>query len=160
LLTLLTLLSTTLLFPQDTIPGRYPVTPADSVKKNDKWDVSNPYTAGWNIKQVPLNTNEGTWMNLDVSPDGSQIVFDLLGDIYIMPISGGKATALRSGMAYEVQPRFSPDGSRIAFTSDAGGGDNVWIMDANGSNAKQFTKENFRLLNNGVWTADGNSIIA
>lgn len=160
LLTLLTLLSTTLLFSQDTIPGRYPVTPADSVKKNDKWDVTNPYTSDWNIKKVALNTNEGTWMNLDVSPDGSKIVFDLLGDIYIMPISGGKATALRSGMAYEVQPRFSPDGSRIAFTSDAGGGDNVWIMDANGSNSKQFTKENFRLLNNGVWTADGNSIIA
>ncbi len=160
LLTLLTLLSTTLLFPQDTIPGRYPVQPADSVKKNDKWDVSNPYTANWNIKHVPLNTNEGTWMNLDVSPDGSQIVFDLLGDIYIMPITGGKATPLRSGMAYELQPRFSPDGRRIAFTSDAGGGDNIWIMDVNGSNAKQFTKENFRLLNNAVWTADGNSIIA
>jgi Tol biopolymer transport system component len=63
-------------------------------------------------------------------------------------------------MAYDVQPRFSPDGSRIAFTSDAAGGDNIWIMDRDGSNAKQLTKETFRLLNNAVWTADGNSIIA
>ncbi len=129
-------------------------------KKDKKWDVSNPYTSDWNIKEVPLNTNEGTWMNLDVSPDGKTIIFDLLGDIYTMPVTGGKAAALRSGMAYEVQPRFSPDGSKIAFTSDAGGGDNIWVMDGNGSNAKQISKETFRLLNNGVWTADGNSIIA
>jgi len=67
-------------------------------------------------------------MNVDVSPDGKTIVFDLLGDIYSMPISGGKAKALRSGIPFEVQPRFSPDGKRISFTSDAGGGDNIWVM--------------------------------
>lgn len=99
-------------------------------------------------------------MNLDVSPDGKTIVFDLLGDIYTLPVSGGEATALRSGMPYEVQPRFSPDGSRISFTSDAGGGDNIWVMNSDGSKAEQITKEDFRLLNNGVWTANGNSIIA
>ena len=129
-------------------------------KKADKWDVSDPYSEDWKVNEVPLNTDEGTWMNLDVSPDGKTIVFDLLGDIYTMPISGGKATALRSGMPFEVQPRFSPDGKRISFTSDAGGGDNIWIMDRDGSNAWQLTKEDFRLLNNAVWSADGNSIIA
>ena len=130
----------------------------DEEKK--KWDVNNPYSDDWNIKEVQLQTNEGTWMNLDVSPDGKTIVFDLLGDIYKMPITGGKAELLRSGMAYEVQPRFSPDGSKISFTSDAGGGDNIWIMDAEGENARQLTKENFRLLNNAVWTPDGNAIVA
>ena len=129
-------------------------------KKADKWDVSDPYSDDWKVNEVPLNTDEGTWMNLDVSPDGKTIVFDLLGDIYSMPISGGKAKALRTGMPYEVQPRFSPDGKKISFTSDAGGGDNIWIMDRDGSNAWQLTKEDFRLLNNSVWTADGNSIIA
>ncbi|HSM63183.1 MAG TPA: hypothetical protein VK833_04520, partial [Gillisia sp.] len=128
--------------------------------KKDKWDVSNPYTKDWKVDEVPLNTNEGTWMNLDVSPDGSRIVFDLLGDLFSMPISGGKASLLRSGMPYEVQPRFSPDGTKILFTSDAGGGDNIWIMDSEGKNAKQLTTEDFRLLNNAVWTADGSSIIA
>ncbi len=128
-------------------------------EKDKKWDVSDPYK-DWNIKDVPLNTDEGTWMNLDVSPDGKQVVFDLLGDIYIMPISGGKAKALRTGLPFEIQPRFSPDGSKISFTSDAGGGDNIWIMDSDGSDAKQLTKESFRLLNNAVWAADGNSIIA
>lgn len=154
LMTLLLLMSSAALLAQEN------TTNSDSLKKDKKWDVSNPYTADWKINEVPLNTDEGTWMNLDVSPDGKTIAFDLLGDIYTMPVSGGKATALRSGMPYEVQPRFSPDGSKISFTSDAGGGDNIWVMNPDGSQAKQITKEDFRLLNNAVWTADGNSIIA
>ena len=129
-------------------------------EEEKKWDVNDPYSDDWNIKEVPLKTDEGTWMNLDVSPDGKTIVFDLLGDIYKMPISGGKAELLRSGMAYEVQPRFSPDGSKISFTSDAGGGDNIWIMNTDGENSEQLTKEDFRLLNNAVWTPDGNAIVA
>lgn len=128
-------------------------------KDEKKWDVSNPYT-DWKINEVDLSTDEGTWMNLDVSPDGRQIVFDMLGDIYIMSISGGNAKALRTGLPYEVQPRFSPDGKRISFTSDAGGGDNIWVMNVDGGNAKQITKESFRLLNNAVWTPDSNHLIA
>ncbi len=128
-------------------------------KDPKKWDVSNP-EGEWNFKDVKLNTDEGTWMNLDVSPDGKTIIFDLLGDIYSMPISGGKAKLLRQGLPFEVQPRFSPGGNQILFTSDAGGGDNCWVMNADGSDAKQITKEKFRLLNNGVWSADGNYIIA
>ncbi len=125
----------------------------------DKWDVSNPGD-GWEFTEVPLNTDEGTWMSLDISPDGKQIVFDLVGDIFIMPFSGGKATPLRTGLPYEVQPRFSPDGKLISFTSDAGGGDNIWIMKKDGSEEKQVTEESFRLLNNAVWTNDGEYLIA
>ncbi len=128
-------------------------------KKATKWDVNNPHK-DWKYKTFNLKTNEGTWMNLDVSPDGKTIVFDMLGDIYTMPTSGGKATALRTGLAYEVQPKFSPDGKYISFTSDAEGGDNIWIMTADGKNAKSVTQEKFRLLNNAVWAADGKSIIA
>ena len=91
---------------------------------------------------------EGTWMSLDVSPDGKTIAFDLLGDIYTLPASGGKATAIASGMAWEFQPRFSPDGSRLAFTSDRGGGDNIWTMAVDGSDMEQVSDESFRLLNN------------
>ncbi|WP_018630556.1 amidohydrolase family protein [Niabella aurantiaca] len=123
-----------------------------------KWDVNNP--PGQQYKEVSFSVNEGTWMNLDVSPKGDEVIFDLLGDIYSIPITGGTARVLRQGLAYEVQPRFSPNGEKILFTSDAGGGDNIWVMDRDGGNAKQVTKENFRLLNNAVWSPEGSYIIA
>lgn len=118
-----------------------------------KWDVSNP-KGEFNFKEATFSTDEGTWLNLDVSPDGKTIVFDLLGDIYKMPFGGGEAQLLRGGLPFEVQPRFSPDGKKILFTSDAGGGDNCWTMNADGSNPQQITKEDFRLLNNGVWLSN------
>ncbi len=126
-------------------------------QESDSWDVNNPPGP---FEMHTFTLDEGTWMNLDVSPDGSQLVFDLLGDIYIMPASGGEAKALRSGLAWEVQPRFSPDGSQILFTSDAGGGDNIWVMNADGSEARQLTKEDFRLLNNPAWMPDGQYFVA
>jgi len=140
----------TLLF---TLPLCY----AQDKKKDDKWDVNNPPGT---YKEVEFSVEEGTWMNLDVSPDGKTIAFDLLGDLYSLPISGGTATPLRTGLAWEVQPRFSPDGSKLLFTSDAGGGDNIWQMKTDGSAAKEMTKEKFRLLNNGTWMPDGNYFIA
>ena len=121
-----------------------------------EWDVNNP---PGDSKMVTINTNEGTWMNLDVSPDGKTLVFDMLGDIFTIPSNGGKAKPLRTGLAWEVQPRWSPNGKKILFTSDAGGGDNIWIMKADGSDAKQVTKESFKLLNNGEWI-DSEYIVA
>jgi len=130
---------------------------AQTLAESRKWDVSNP---GGPFKEVSFTVNEGTWMNLDVSPDGKEIVFDLLGDIYSLPVTGGEAKLLRGGHAFEVQPRFSPDGKKISFTSDAGGGDNIWVMDRDAKNATQVTKESFRLLNNAVWTPDGQYLMA
>lgn len=125
--------------------------------KPEKWDVSAPPLP---TRDVTIDVDEGTWMSLDVSPDGRTIAFDLLGDIYVIPASGGEATAIASGMAWDMQPRFSPDGSKIAFTSDRGGGDNIWIMNADGSDKRQVTKEDFRLLNNPTWSPDGQYIAA
>jgi Tol biopolymer transport system component len=128
-------------------------------KEDTTWDVTNP-GEDFKYKTHHFTTNEGTWMNLDVSPDGQTIVFDILGDIYTMPITGGKAKAIRTGIAFEVQPRFSPDGNYISFTSDAGGGDNIWIMNTKGKEAKQITKERFRLLNNAVWMPNSKYLVA
>lgn len=123
-----------------------------------KWDVSAP--PGMKVHQIGIDVTEGSWMNLDVSPDGRTITFDLLGDIYTMPITGGTPVRIAAGLSYETQPRFSPDGKRIAFTSDRGGGDNIWIMNADGSDKRQVTKEDFRLLNQPSWSPDGRFIIA
>ena len=121
------------------------------------WDVNAPPGQS---REVRIDTDRGTWMSVDVSPDGETIVFDLLGDIYVMPIAGGRARAIDSGLSWSMQPRFSPDGTEIAYTSDAGGGDNIWIMAADGSNKRQLTDERFRLLNNPYWSPDGRYIAA
>ena len=131
---------------------------AEEAKDTAKWDVSAP--PGMTVREVPIQVEEGTWMNLDVSPDGQTLAFDLLGDIYTMPISGGTPTRIASGLPYETQPRFSPDGKRIAFTSDRGGGDNIWIMNRDGSDKRQLTNESFRLLNQPSWSPDGQFIVA
>ena len=126
--------------------------------EKDKWDVNAP--KGATIKQIAINVDEGSWIDVDVSPDGRSITFALLGDIYTMPIAGGKPVRIAEGLAWEVQPRFSPDGKRIAFTSDRGGGDNIWIMQRDGSDKMQVTKEEFRLLNQPSWSPDGRYIVA
>lgn len=131
------------------------VSAADAPKK--KWDVNSPPGES---KTAKLDIKTGTWMSVDVSPDGKQIIFDVLGDLYIMPIAGGEAKALTHTMAWEMQARFSPDGKQIAYMSDAGGGDNIWVMNIDGSEAHAVTKEDFRLLNNPVWHPNGQFIAA
>ena len=125
--------------------------------QDSKWDVQIPHGPS---KSVPLDLDEGTWMNLDVSPDGKEIAFDLLGDIYTVSMQGGEARAVVEGHAWQMQPRYSPDGRQLAFTSDQGGGDNIWISDVDGRNQKQLTKENFRLLNSPAWSPDGQWVVA
>jgi Tol biopolymer transport system component len=115
------------------------------------------------VQKIAFDTSEGTWMNVDVSPDGRQVVFDLLGDIYTMPAGGtgtSAATRLTSGLAFDMQPRFSPDGKRIAFASDCDGLWNIWTMDADGKNAKQVSREKRWFINSPAWSADGAYIFA
>ncbi|MXX61049.1 MAG: amidohydrolase family protein [Holophagales bacterium] len=142
-------LSTGLLLVLAAVPA-----PADD---GEKWDVNDPPGDEYEFE---LDVTEGTWMNLDVSPDGEQIVFDLLGDLYLLPIGGGDAEALTNGMAWDMMPRFSPDGSEIAFISDRTGGDNVWTIPADGGEPRQISREDFRLVNNPVWSPDGRFIAA
>ena len=131
--------------------------PGTTADKPPAWNVAARHGPG---RDVAIDTTSGTWMSLDVSPDGGEIAFDLLGDLYVVPISGGEARALTTGHAWDMQPRYSPDGQEIAFTSDRGGGDNVWTVRRDGSAPRQITREDFRLLNQADWTPDGNYIVA
>jgi Tol biopolymer transport system component len=107
-----------------------------------------------------FTTAKGTWMSLDVSPDGQTIVFDLLGDLYTLPIAGGKATRLTRGMAYDAMPRFSPDGKQLVFVSDRSGGDNVWLMTLANKDTTQLTKGNNNLYVSPEFTPDGAYVVA
>lgn len=102
-----------------------------------------------------FNVTEGTWMNVDVAPDGRTVAFDLLGHIYTVSIQGGDAVRLTDGHAWNMHPRFSPDGQHLAFTSDRAGGDNLWVMGADGSEPHAITDEDFRLVTQPDWTPDG-----
>jgi len=129
----------------------------DSAGAKPEWKVANPPGPR---DDVEFDTSEGAWISVDVHPQGKLLVFDLLGDIYTVPIEGGDAKLVSGGIPYEIQPRFSPDGKRILFTSDRGGGDNAWVMNLDGSEATQVTKEKYRLVNNGVWHPSGEYIVA
>lgn len=133
-------------------------TPAPPAKAPDvAADINKPRA---DARQIRFDASQGTWMSVDVSPDGKTLVFDLLGDIYTVPMGGGTATAITTGPAFDTHPRYSPDGKSIAFTSDRGGIDNLWLMDADGKNPRAVTAEKDSYVRGGVWTPDGNYLIA
>lgn len=134
--------------------------PSDSSKKDS---VIYTRFKGLPLKperKIGFQTSEGTWMSVDVSPDGKTIAFDLMGDIYTLPIEGGEATAVTKGMSFETHPRFSPDGKKILFTSDRSGSDNIWYIDTEKKDTVQLTKDRTDDFPAAVWTPDGNYIIA
>ncbi len=109
-------------------------------------------------RAIDINTNEGTWISLDVHPSGKKIIFDLLGDIYELPINGGKANRITEGLAFDSQPKYSPDGNSILFLSDRSGGNNVWIIDRSEKDTVQLTKGNTLKMQSADWSKDGNYI--
>ena len=111
-------------------------------------------------RTIPIDLDEGSWMSLDVSPDGRTIVFDYLGDLFTMPTDGGRAEQLTSGMAFDAQPRFSPDGSQVVFTSDRSGGQNIWVINLDGSDTIQVSRGAANRAEQPEWTPDGKYIIA
>ena len=132
-------------------------------KPDEKKDQPKKKAQGLPLKPdrtVEFTTDEGTWVSLDVSPDGKTVVFELLGDLYTVPIDGGEAKAITTGMAFDAQPRYSPDGKMIAFISDRDGAENVWVARADGSEARPLTKDKQSLFASPAWTPDGDYVIA
>ena len=130
---------------------------AEKKKEEPKWDVNAP-PGVWT--DVEIDTTETTWSSVDVSLDGGTIVFDMLGDLYTVPIAGGEAKSLTSGISWDTEPRYSPDGKKIAFISDRAGGDNIWIMNADGGSPRAVSEEKKTLVHNPNWSPDGDYIVA
>ena len=109
---------------------------------------------------IDFSVNEGTNMSVDISSNGEWIVFDLLGHIYRMPSEGGDAECLtqNSGPALNYSPRFSPDGQKIAFISDRGGQENLWIMTSDGKLIRNVHPDAVARYQQPAWSADGNTL--
>ena len=107
---------------------------------------------------VSFETDEGSWMSLDVAPNGEYLVFELLGDLYELPIAGGVAEPLISGREFLSQPRFSPDGATLVFVSDRSGEDNLWLANADGSEPRQLSKRTDGEMISPSWSSDGQTI--
>ena len=128
----------------------------DSIKNKKTSKKGLPLKAE---RKIRINSDEGTWISLDVSPDGKNIAFDMLGDLYIMPISGGKAKRISSGMAFDSHPKFSPDGKDILFISDRTGGYNAWIKNVESGDSTQVTTGDNNDMQSAEWTNDGKYIV-
>lgn len=140
------------------------LTQAHAQQKNSSKKDSTVFTSfkGLPLKatrSIPLQTQEGTWTSLSISPDGKTILFDLMGDIYSVPMEGGAATQITKGIAYDNHPSFSPDGKRILFISDRSGAENLWYIDMNKKDTIALTDENNQNFPGAVYTPDGNYIV-
>ncbi len=131
--------------------------------QEDGEDAPDPQQEGLPLapgRTISTSFTEGSWMSVDVSPDGRTLVFDFLGDLYTMPITGGTATPLTRGMAFDGQPRFSPDGTRVVFTSDRSGGEAIHIIALDKSDTVQVTEGKSSSYQSPEWTPDGDYVIA
>ena len=110
-------------------------------------------------RKIEFTTDEATWLSLTLTPDGKTIIFELLGDLYSLPVTGGEAKPVTTGLAFDSQPSVSPDGKKIAFVSDRDGSENLWICNLDGSDPKQLSKDAQGDFISPSWTPDGDYVL-
>jgi dipeptidyl aminopeptidase/acylaminoacyl peptidase len=96
-----------------------------------------------------------------LSPDATRIAFQgyrhgAQPEVYLTAATGGAPRALTDNAVYDGQPRWSPDGARIVFVSARSGAFNVWVMDADGTHARQVTTLPY--CGAPTWSPDGSQI--
>lgn len=104
---------------------------------------------GWagSERLVTFDTDSFTSSNIDVSPDGKSLVFDLLGQVYRVPVSGGRAEQVTNDGGWNRRPRYSRDGLKIAFQSDRDGQFDLWESRLDGHGLVRYSNEGF----GGMW---------
>lgn len=109
---------------------------------------------------LSLTLSEATWLSLDVASDGQRMVIEVLGDLYELDINGGLARPLTRGMAFDTQPVYSPDGQSIAFISDRGGADDLWLLAPDADEPRKLSATDKREeLASPAWSPDGNHVV-
>src|SRR5437868_550949 len=94
----------------------------------------------------------------DISPDGRQVAFSYLGDIWTVETIGGVARPVTMHEAHDIYPVFSPDGRWIAFSSNRNGSYDVFVVSAQGGRPRRLTYDSAADIVNG-WSPDGKSIL-
>jgi len=107
-----------------------------------------------------MTATEGSWLSLDTHPSGEKLVFELLGDLYTLPLDGGEATRITHGMAFDSQPRYGPEGERIVFVSDRSGSEQVWILNRSEEDTTQVSSGDNLRFHSPEWTPSGDYVIA
>jgi len=102
------------------------------IRQSEPWDISTGFHYP---RKLEFDVTEGTWLRLDVHPKNGDIIFDMLGDLYCLPASEHSssdfinARPVLVGVPYDTDPHFSPDGTKVAYRSDAGlGVENIWVI--------------------------------
>lgn len=127
--------------------------PGDS-EGDDGWDIT---AAHGPTRDVDLSLDEGTWMT--VSVHGDRFVTDLLGDLFIGDLAGGPLAPLTTGAAWDIEPAWSPDGRTIAYASDEGGNENIWLVDVETGERTQLTEESEARMTAPAWDPTGEWLV-
>lgn len=131
--------------------------PADSPAAQDGVADKLPLQAD---RVLSLTLNEATWLSLDVASYGQRMVIEVLGDLYELDIDGGLARPLTQGMAFDTQPAYSPDGQSIAFVSDRGGSDDLWLLASDAAEPRKLSATGkMEELASPTWSPDGKHVV-
>ncbi len=107
---------------------------------------------------MPLAAAEGPYLFQKPALSKTQIVFSFAGDLWSVSRSGGQASRLTFGVGVETDPKFSPDGGKIAFSGEYDGNKDVFVIPAGGGVPKRLTYHPYIDLAVG-WTQDGKQIL-
>ena len=108
-------------------------------------------------ESVELTLTEGTNMAVALSPGGDTLAYDLLGRIWLMPVTGGEGTPITDPFGNARQPSWSPDGKKIAFQAYWDGNWHIYTVNTDGTGLKQMTTGDFD-HREPHWSPDGTTL--